>query len=145
MRANVHERVRAARTDLSVFDRVEAGFLDPVGFVEHVQVSQHHHRAEQQRRRVGLVLAGDVRSGAVHGFEDGRAVLTDVTAGRQAQSADQTRAQIAQDITVQIRHDKAIELGWVLNHLGNDGYPEGDARERYQPSSRLCRGTSLRI
>lgn len=54
-------RSRATGRYLAFLDGGKAGGLDARGVVEHAHVTQHHHRAEQQGRGVGHVLARDVR------------------------------------------------------------------------------------
>ena len=47
-------------------------------------------------------LSGDVGRGSVNGLEDG-SVLADVATRGQAEAADQTGAEIGQNVAVQIR------------------------------------------
>jgi hypothetical protein len=96
------------------------------------EVTQHHTCAEQERRRIGLSLTGDIRCGAVNAFKDGRA-LADVAAGRNPQTADQTRTKIADDVAVDsARSHQNVEdwsrvvaqlstmtLSWSCGHFGD--------------------------
>lgn len=100
---------RLACMYLALFDGVEAGALDPGGVRVELHVPQHHHRAQQQRRRVGLVLTRDVRRCAVNCLKQ-RTVHAYVAARCQAQSPNQPGTQITEDIAIQIRHHKHVEL-----------------------------------
>ena len=48
--------------------------LNPVGMLREAQVAQHHDAGQQQRRGVGLVLAGNVRSSPVYRLHQRQAV-----------------------------------------------------------------------
>ena len=50
---------------LSAGDRVQCGALDAVGVLVELQVAQHHHGAQDKRRRVRNVATGDVGCRAV--------------------------------------------------------------------------------
>ena len=52
-----------------------------------------------------------------YSFEDGRIVLANVATGREAETADETGAQIAKNVAVQVRHDEHVELARILHHL----------------------------
>jgi hypothetical protein len=58
---------------------------------------QHQTGCEQERHRISEALPGDVGSGAVHGFEDGR-VVPDIGARSEAQPADQSGHLIGEDV-----------------------------------------------
>ena len=66
------------------------------------QVLEHQLRRENQGRRIDLVLPFVLGGAAVRRLED-RPFGADVRAGSDAQSADQARTQIAQNIAVQVR------------------------------------------
>ena len=68
-------------------DLVE-GVLDAERGAAFAEVLEHHDGAEQQGSGIGHAFAGDVGCGAVDGLEH-RAVVADVAAGDDAQSADQ--------------------------------------------------------
>jgi hypothetical protein len=72
-------------------------------------VVEHLRGAQQQRARIGDALAGDVRRRAMHRFED-RRFGADVGARRQAQAADQARAQVGDDVAEQVGGDDDVEL-----------------------------------
>ncbi len=80
---------------------------------------QHHDRREEERGGVGLVLAGDVGCGAVDGLEDG-APRAHVAGGGEAEAADEARAQVGDDVAVQVRHHQDVVLGGVLHHVQAD-------------------------
>ena len=79
---------------------------------------QHHDAREEQCRGVGKPLARDIRCRAVDGFEDGT-LVADVARGREAQTADQARAHIGQDVSVEIRHheDLVVVGCWIRDDL----------------------------
>ena len=78
--------------------------------VVEAEVPQHHGGAQDERRRVGLVLALDVEPDvAAAGLEDGH-VAAHVAARHDASPADQPGADVGQDAAVQIRHHHDVEL-----------------------------------
>ncbi|KAI3488747.1 hypothetical protein L1887_47088 [Cichorium endivia] len=89
---------------LAAGDGLEDGVLDAVGLVKEAHVTQHHDGRQQQRGRVGLVLASNVGRRAVDGLED-RGVLADVARGGEAETADETGAHVGENVTVQVGHD----------------------------------------
>src|SRR6188768_2097655 len=92
--------------------RAAAGFVPArVG-----QVLEQHRAAHQQSQGIGKVLTRDVRRRTVYGFEH-RVVVTDVRAGRHAQTADQACAQIRTDVAVQVLAHHDVELCRILHHL----------------------------
>src|SRR4029077_5823112 len=70
---------------------------------------EHLCRTEDQRTRIGDALAGDVRRRAVYGFED-RGLGADVRSRRKAEAADETGAEIRDDVAEEIRRDDHVEL-----------------------------------
>lgn len=89
------------------------GRLDFFGDRLFVDVVEHHHAGHNHRQRVGDPFVGDVRGRAMDGFEDGR-FITDVAAGDNAQAADQSGAQIAHEIAIEIFHQQDIEMHRIL-------------------------------
>ena len=85
------------------------------GHVAVAQVAQHHGRAEDGRRGVGLALARDVRGGAVHRLEKGRAVAQ-VGAGAHAQAADEPGGKVAEDVAEQVGGDDHLEVLGPKHH-----------------------------
>lgn len=81
-------------------------------------VLQHHDTAEQERSRVGKTLASDVRSRAVHSFEN-RAFVTNVSGWRKTETTNETGAHVRKNVTVQVGHDKDLVVVWrgVGDHL----------------------------
>ena len=92
---------------------------------------QHQHATEDQRCRINLVLALVLRRAAVRRLEN-RRLLPDIRPRRHAQSADQTRTQIADDIAVEIRqHDHIVQLRLLDQlhaHIVDDPILELDVR-----------------
>ena len=70
----------------------------------------------QQGGGVGEVLAGDVGRGAVDGFEDG-AFVAEVGAGDEAETADEGRAEIADDVAVEILKQQRVVLVGIHDQL----------------------------
>lgn len=85
--------------------------------VVETHVLQHHDGRQEQSSGVGETLAGNVRSGTVHGLEDG-ALVTNVTGGGQTKTTDQTGAHVGQNVTVQVGHDKDLVV--VGSGVGDD-------------------------
>ena len=77
---------------------------------------EHHRGSEQLRRRIGDPLPRDVRRRAVHRLED-RGVAADVGARRQAQSADHARAEVGDDVAVQVRAAEDVVLARPKHQL----------------------------
>ena len=94
-------------TYLALGQHVENGLLYPVGMIVQPHMLQHHDTTQQQRRRVGELLALYVRRGPVHRFEDG-ALIANVAGWCESQPTDQAGAHVGQDIPVQIRHDENL-------------------------------------
>lgn len=81
-------------------------------------MAQHHDGAEEESSRVGKALAGDIRSGAVDGFEDG-ALVTNVARGSETKTTNQTSAHVGQNVAVQVGHNQdlvVVRVG-VGDHL----------------------------
>jgi hypothetical protein len=53
----------------------------------------------------------------VHGLEDGRVVVTNISRWGKTQSTDETGAQVAHDVTIQIWKDHDVEFGGVEDEL----------------------------
>ena len=83
------------------------------------EVAQHHHRAEDQRRRVDDVPAGVLRRRAVDRLEDGDLVAV-VARRREAEAAHQARREVADDVAVEVRRDHDVELRRRLGELVGD-------------------------
>lgn len=86
--------------------------------VVQTHVLQHHDTAEQQRSRVGKLLAGDIWRGSVDSLEDG-ALVADVSGGSETKTTDQAGAQIGQNVAVEIGHDENLVVvgRWIRDHL----------------------------
>src|SRR3984957_14570969 len=92
------------------------GLLDAEGGAAFAQVLEHHDGTEEQGSGISEAFAGDVGCGAVDGLEHG-AVVADVAAGDDAQSADQACGQIAHHVAVEIREQQDVELARVEHDL----------------------------
>ena len=81
------------------------------------QVTQHSNAAQQQRSGVGNVFTRNIRSSAMHGFENAD-MVADVGAGCKTQATHQTSAKIADDIALQVgkhHHIKAVGAGYEFH------------------------------
>src|SRR5208282_2666744 len=96
-------------------DRLQ-GLVDLVGGGGFVQVAQHQHRGLQQSGGVGNILAGNIRSRSMHRLEDG-ALEAEVGAGNKAETADEARAQVADDVAVEVFEQQRVVLEWVHDQL----------------------------
>ncbi len=72
------------------------------------EVFNQHRTGQDRGDRIGDVLAGDIRRGTVDGLEN-RAPFAVVCSRHDSQSADQTGAQIRDDIAVEIFQEQDIE------------------------------------
>ena len=68
---------------------------------------QHEHAGEHHGHGVDFILSGVLRRAAVRRLEK-RYPFADVSAGRHAQSAHQPRAQVGDDVPVEIGRDNDI-------------------------------------
>src|SRR5262245_23710196 len=84
------------------------GGLDAAGGVGELQVVEHHHGRQDGGGGVDDVLARDVRSGAVGGFEVG-VVVAVAAAGGEAQAADDAGRGVGEDVAVEVRQDDDVE------------------------------------
>ena len=81
-----------------------------------LQVPQHQHPRKDQRRRIDLVEALVLGGRPVGGLED-RPAFANIRPRRHAQPADQTRAQVADNVAVEVfGHQHVVQLG-LLHQL----------------------------
>src|SRR3984957_16350707 len=80
------------------------------------KVAQHQDGGLQQRGWVRDVLARNVGRRAVDRLED-RALGTQIRARYQAQAAHECRAQVADDVAIQIFSQQGVVLVWVHDQL----------------------------
>ena len=83
--------------------------LQRVGGSRLLEVPQHQHARQHHGHRVDLVLARVLRRAAVRRLEH-RAVGADVGARRQPQAADHARAEVRDDVAVQVRAAEDVVL-----------------------------------
>ena len=92
-------------------------------------MAEQQHAREHQGRGVGLVLARVLGRGTVHGLEDGR-LGADIRPRRDTQTADETGAQVTDDVPVEVRQDEyVVQLGLLDElhaHVVDDAVLEGD-------------------
>src|SRR5215213_1661744 len=79
----------------------------PLGLVIVTEVDQHVLRREQGRERVCAVLSRVLRGRTVHRLED-RDLLTNIRPGSDTKAAGKTRAQVRQNIAVEVRADEHV-------------------------------------
>ena len=79
-------------------------------------VVEHEDGAHQESRGISDPLAGNVRRGAVDGFENG-AFIANVAAGNNAQTANETGGKVAHHIAIEIGEQENVELLRVDNNL----------------------------
>ena len=82
-----------------------------------IDMHQHQHRAQQQTRRVGQVLIGAARRGAVDGFEHG-AVVADIRRARDPHRPRDLRGHVGENVAIQIGHHDDVESLRRIRHLG---------------------------
>lgn len=92
-----------------------SGF-DPRRHLVLAEVTQHHHARQQQRRRIGQSLARDVRGASVHRLRN-RGLPADITVRHNAEAADKSRAQIADDVAIEIRQHHHIQPVRIQDRL----------------------------
>src|SRR5438094_9467121 len=85
------------------------------------QLLEHQRAREHRRYRVGDALPREQRSGAVHRLEQSPAAGVEVRARREAEATDEPRAQVGEDVAVQVVCDddlKALGLAHQLQRKG---------------------------
>jgi len=101
---------------LALSQGIKCRLLDAISILVEAHVPQHHHGAEEKGSGVGKVLASDIRSGTMDGFED-RALIADVARGGQTQTTNQAGAHIGQNVAIQVGHDQHLVI--VRNRVGD--------------------------
>src|SRR5208283_2540873 len=71
------------------------------GGIGFAQMTQHEQCRSQYRGGIGDISSGNVRRGTVHGLENG-AFMAEISAGNEAKTADQSRAQVGNNVAVEI-------------------------------------------
>ncbi len=89
---------------------------DAIGRRPLVEVTQHQHGGQQQRRRIREILAGDVWRAAVDRLEHGDPA-PQIGGSHDPEPPDEPRAEIGDDVAVQVRHHEHIELRRVQDQL----------------------------
>src|SRR5690606_12236298 len=122
-------RIRRARRQV-VLDRG----ADRGGGLDVAEVVQQQRDREHGRGGVGLVLAGDVGGGAVHGLEhrgEGAGGVH-VPARREADAAADGAGEVGDDVAEEVVGDDDVEAGGVLDqvdhHRVDVGVVDLDAR-----------------
>src|ERR1700733_13925293 len=117
-RAGVPPQV--ARSHLIEVEYLIDGGAQAHGHVRQVAVIEHHGGCQQQRGGIGDSLAGNVRGGAMHGFEY-RRIGANIGTRRHSQAAHQARDQVGQNVAEQIGGHQHVELPWVQHQLHRAG------------------------
>src|SRR5580704_11387396 len=105
--ARAGNRIRSGVTDrLPFLNDIKESSAHFCSFVLHFEIVEHVDRRKHQGRRIGFILAGNVRSSAVHRFEDGT-IVADVCARRKAEPTDGRRREVSKQVAEKIRkqHD----------------------------------------
>src|SRR5262245_26061192 len=89
---------------------------DSVCLLNFAQILEHEYGREYHRGWVCRVLTGNLRRTPMDGLKDG-AVSPEVGAWYQAQSSNQPRSQIADDIPVEILQQHDVKLPGIEHHL----------------------------
>src|SRR5262245_38813700 len=84
------------------------GGLEATGGVGKLEVVEHHHGRQEGGGRVDDVLARDVGSRAVGGFEV-RVDVAVTAAGGETEAADDAGRGVGQDVAVEVREDHDVE------------------------------------
>lgn len=77
---------------------------------------EHEFGREDQRGGIDFILTFVFWSASVGGFEDG-AIDTDVGARGNSETADESGAEVAEDIAIEVGHDKHVILFRFLDEL----------------------------
>lgn len=81
------------------------------------QISQHHHRADENGGRVSLILSGKSESSVRHSLWEKSVVLTDACTGSHADTASDSCCDVGDNAAVKIGSNHHIELGRVFDQL----------------------------
>ena len=81
------------------------------------RITQHERQGEYGGERIGLILAGDIRGRAVHGFIQPESAAGQRGRGQHADRAGQHGRQIRQNIAKQIGRDDHIKLFGLAHQL----------------------------
>ena len=96
------------------------------------QMTEHENAGKNQSDGIDFVESLILRRASVSRFEDG-AVVSDIRARSDAQTADETRAKVAQDIAVKIRERDDIVKFRLLDelhaHVVDNAFVKFDLRE----------------
>jgi len=117
------------RASLASRNHIVHSLADPVCVLVETQVPQHHATTEQQRSRVRLVLALDVKTNvSAAGLEHGN-FTAHVAAGDDTGATDETGTDVGENTAVKVGRDHDVELlragytlhaGVVHNHVVGD-------------------------
>src|SRR5579864_2249599 len=79
-------------------------------------MAQHQQGGSQQGSGIREIFPGDVRCGAVHGFENGASVV-EIRAGHQAETAHKCGAQVGDDVAVEVFEHQHVVLVGIHHQL----------------------------
>ena len=80
------------------------------------EMAQHQQSRADDRGWIRDVLAGNIRRGAVNGFKH-RYLMADVRAWHKAETADESSAEVGDDVAVEIFHQQHVVLVGVHHQL----------------------------
>lgn len=99
-----------AGADLALGNHSVDSLGDPVGVIVETEVTQQHASRQDERARVGLVLALDVETDVTAtGLENGN-ITAHVAAWHNTGTTDKGSTNVGQNATVQVGHDHDVEL-----------------------------------
>src|SRR2546430_3233816 len=79
-------------------------------------MAQHQQGGTDYCCGVGDVFSGDVRRRAMYSLEDG-AVVANIRAGNESQSADESGAEVGDDVAIKIFHQQHVVLVGIHDQL----------------------------
>ena len=104
--------------DNSFLDRSRNGFTYRSALFHPSEgILEHHRRRKDRRDRIGKVLSGDVRRGAMDGFIHAAGPIPKRGGGQQTDGTGHLRSFIRQDIAKHVGGDDHIEKGWGTDDL----------------------------
>src|SRR5882724_9635847 len=107
--SRLRSAANVARAHCAFLENLQHGVLCSICCFTLAEVTQHQYRRLQQRGGIGYSLSRDVRRRTVHCLKH-RPFLPDVCARHQAQTSNQTSAQIRHDITVKVFQEHHVKL-----------------------------------
>src|SRR5258708_20522804 len=115
--------VRGAGGGADMPGKFGAGAVDLVNGVGDLQgcrvvaeMAQHEQSGAQHGGGIGDILSRYIRCGTVDSFKDG-ALVAEIRAGDEAEAADQSRAQIGNNVAIKVFHQQDVVLVGIHDQL----------------------------